>query len=156
MTVVVPAMSPVYSVGMTAQQKRAYEFIRAGILAGLCPSYDEISLHIGTSSKSGVYRIIDALVKRKLLIKGVGARNLTLTDPNEGRMRRDNTDFCDDLEVRLYNILSQVCKRKIDVDSIAAEINAARVVVFQKRMENMAPLSVSAILELLTTKKKEA
>jgi len=43
-------MSPTYSVGMTAKQRQAYDFIRAGILSGSCPSYDEIAVHSETTN----------------------------------------------------------------------------------------------------------
>jgi len=44
----------------------------------------------------------------------------------------------------------------MDLDTVVREINAARVVVYQKRMENTAPISASAILDILTTNHKEA
>lgn len=58
-----------YMVGLTARQKKAYDFIRAGIIAGRCPAYTEIADHLGLVSKSGVCRLIEALIAKGYLEK---------------------------------------------------------------------------------------
>lgn len=72
----------IYDVGLTAIQRRGYDFIRKGIHAGACPSYDQIKSHMGLRSKSGVSRLVDILVVRGLVEKTphIGARALRLVD----------------------------------------------------------------------------
>lgn len=72
----------IYDVGLTAIQRRGYDFICKGIQAGACPSYDQIKAHMGLRSKSGVSRLVDILVRRGLLEKtpNIGAQALRLVD----------------------------------------------------------------------------
>ena len=55
---------------MTPLQKKALDFIAGSIeRLGYAPSYAEIQDHIGCSSKSGVARVIEALVDAGRLTK---------------------------------------------------------------------------------------
>lgn len=56
--------------GLTDLQRRTYDFVRASLEAnGIPPSYAEIQEHLGLASKSGVVRLIDALVERGWLTR---------------------------------------------------------------------------------------
>lgn len=66
---------------MTAQQLKAYDFIREEIAAcGVAPSYQDLAGYLGLRSKSGVVRIVDRLVADGKLVRApnVGARKLRL------------------------------------------------------------------------------
>lgn len=55
-------------VGMTRRQKQAMDFVTSYHAEnGFMPSYEEIKVHLGLASKSGVHRIIHALVERGAL-----------------------------------------------------------------------------------------
>ena len=50
---------------LTAQQSKLLKHLYVTMSnGGLCPSYEEMSLHMGLSSKSGIYRLVKALVER--------------------------------------------------------------------------------------------
>lgn len=56
-------------VGLTANQKKLFAFVEAELLAGrLAPSYEEMRDFMGLRSKSGVARIVEALVERGWLV----------------------------------------------------------------------------------------
>lgn len=53
---------------MTPKQRATLEFINAQLLAtGICPSFEEMRLQAGLASKSGVSRLVEALLERGLL-----------------------------------------------------------------------------------------
>lgn len=55
---------------LTARQKEVLDFIRQySTKEGIAPSYDEIRIAVGLKSKSGVFRIVNALVERGRIIK---------------------------------------------------------------------------------------
>lgn len=57
-----------YMVGLSPRERQTFDFIREKIMAtGISPTYDEIRQHLGISSKSGVFRLVKALVKRNML-----------------------------------------------------------------------------------------
>ncbi|GJD97744.1 LexA family protein [Methylobacterium iners] len=50
---------------LTARQRDLLDFIKQRLAAGLAaPSYEEMSEHLGVSSKSNIFRLIQALVDR--------------------------------------------------------------------------------------------
>lgn len=50
---------------LTSAQKNTLEYIHARISAdGIPPSFDEIRMHLGLKSKSGIHRVVEALVER--------------------------------------------------------------------------------------------
>lgn len=52
-------------IGMTRRQKQTLDFVtRFQAENGFMPSYEEIKVHLDLASKSGVHRIIHALVER--------------------------------------------------------------------------------------------
>ena len=52
-------------VNLTPKQRRAYDFIAAEIRAtGTAPTYDQIAAALQITSKSGVHRMVNALVER--------------------------------------------------------------------------------------------
>lgn len=56
-------------VGLTAQQSKLFTYIEMHLNAGRpSPSYDEMVVFMGLRSKSGVKRIVDALVERGWLV----------------------------------------------------------------------------------------
>lgn len=58
-----PTSEPTY--GLTARQREALAYIEDYISAlGVSPSFSDIATGTGLSSKSGVARIVDALVER--------------------------------------------------------------------------------------------
>ena len=67
--------------GMTPRQRDALRVIKEHIaLHGCPPSFDEIREAMGLSSKSGVKRLVDALVERGLIRMRPGrARSIALT-----------------------------------------------------------------------------
>lgn len=66
---------------LTKRQQDALDFITDEIRSkGISPSYDEIMNALGLRSKSGVNRIVTALVERGHLVKlGAKARTLALS-----------------------------------------------------------------------------
>lgn len=68
---------------MTFLQAQVLGFIRAQIeQTGVCPSYDEIAIQFGISSKSGTHRIVTDLIGRGLLRREGGRkRNLVPIEP---------------------------------------------------------------------------
>lgn len=79
-----PAQNPGgdQTLGLTPRQAECLLFIEARLmLTRVCPSYDEIRLHLGSKSKSGVHRLVDGLVERGYLRRGPGKthRSLALT-----------------------------------------------------------------------------
>ncbi len=71
---------------MTPQQAKTVEFLKtySAERNGAMPSFDEIAAHLGIRSKSGVSRIVDALVHRGFVRRVAGkARGLQIigTDP---------------------------------------------------------------------------
>jgi SOS-response transcriptional repressor LexA len=75
---------------MTAQQKRLLDFI-AGEIArvGISPSYHEMMTHMGLRSKSGIHRLVQALIARGYLAREGYARGMTIPsrDDDWERMR---------------------------------------------------------------------
>lgn len=67
--------------GVTEKQERLYRFIcHYHAVHGYSPSYDEMRERLGLASKSGVHRLVHALVERGALTVEGGphrARNLT-------------------------------------------------------------------------------
>lgn len=55
----------------TPQQKNAYDFIKSRIeeSGGVSPSFDEIAAHLKIKSKSGVHRIVEALIAKGQIVK---------------------------------------------------------------------------------------
>ncbi len=52
-------------IGLTMKQLEALDFIRRYIATHVvAPSFDEIAAHLGLKSKSGVHRLVTALVER--------------------------------------------------------------------------------------------
>ncbi len=79
--------------GLTERQRAALDFITARLRAGKCPTFDEIKVALGLRSKSGVHRLVSALVDRGHLVRLEGrARalalpgDLTTTLPTTDRM----------------------------------------------------------------------
>lgn len=68
--------------GLTQRQAECLAFVRSRISEhGSPPSYEEIQNVLGLSSKSGVFRLVEALVSRGHLIKIPSApRSLALAD----------------------------------------------------------------------------
>ncbi len=68
---------------MTKQQAKALAFIDSYIRRyGYSPSYVEIGMHLEVSSKSGVYRVVKALVKLgKLRVTPNAMRSMEVVDP---------------------------------------------------------------------------
>lgn len=55
---------------MTKNQLKVYNFYKKYILENeICPSFDEVALAIGIKSKSHVYTIVNALIKKDYLKK---------------------------------------------------------------------------------------
>lgn len=55
---------------LTKKQKQALDFITERYVAsGVSPSFDEIRVHLGLKSKSGVHRIILALEERAKIVR---------------------------------------------------------------------------------------
>lgn len=53
------------AVGLTPKMQRVKEFISVySAMHGVCPTFKEISDNIGIKSKSGIHRLVVALVKR--------------------------------------------------------------------------------------------
>lgn len=69
---------------MTPKQKQLLEFIRDYVAErGLPPTFEEMRLASGLASKSGVARLVDALVDEGLLLRSDGKqRGLRLPMPN--------------------------------------------------------------------------
>lgn len=67
---------------MTPRQKQAYDFICSYWAAkGHGPSYADIMEHMGIKSKSGVFRVVKALVDYDLIVqKGRKARSIRPKD----------------------------------------------------------------------------
>jgi SOS-response transcriptional repressor LexA len=56
-------------VGLTANQKKLFAFVEAQLLAGMpAPSFEEMREFMGLRSKSGIARMIEALVERGWLV----------------------------------------------------------------------------------------
>lgn len=54
--------------GLTLRQRECLDFIRAHVKEkGVSPTFDEIRVALGLSSKSGIHRLIHALVERGLV-----------------------------------------------------------------------------------------
>lgn len=66
--------------GLTPHQRQLFDFVHAEITSGnVSPSFEQIREHLGLKSKSGVHRLVEALVERGWLIKLPGrARSLAL------------------------------------------------------------------------------
>lgn len=76
---------------MTRQQQRCLEIIRSYIAEhNVPPSYQDIAEGLGLASKSGVARIVDALIVQGRLTRSADkVRNLALVERNEPlRLRR--------------------------------------------------------------------
>lgn len=57
-------------VGLTPKQRTLFNFVEAEILADRpAPSFEEIKVHMGLSSKSAVHRLVEACVERGWLIR---------------------------------------------------------------------------------------
>lgn len=70
---------------LTAKQHELLEYIRARLaVSHVAPSYEEMMRHLGLASKSGVARLVDALVERGHLDRiPSGKRSVTLRLPTE-------------------------------------------------------------------------
>lgn len=70
-------------IGLTKQQRKAYDFIQKTILTqGISPSYEEIAAHCGCSSKSNAHRIVHALAEKGLLKVHKGIRAIEVIKPD--------------------------------------------------------------------------
>lgn len=69
---------------MTPQQARAFAFIKDRIRTdGVCPSYTEIAVACGITSKGGVHRLLTALEERGMIRRRAGhARSIQILDPD--------------------------------------------------------------------------
>lgn len=69
---------------LTRQQKACYDFIAARMAeTGVSPSFQEMNDHLGLHSKSGIHRIILALIERGKIVRLPNrARSITLADDN--------------------------------------------------------------------------
>lgn len=56
-------------VGLTALQSRIYAFIWSRVQVGAAPSYAEIAVHLGMSSKGNVCRAVQCLAERGYVVK---------------------------------------------------------------------------------------
>lgn len=57
-------------VGLTANQKKLFAFVETELQAGKpAPSFDEMKVFMGLRSKSGIHRMVEALVERGWLIR---------------------------------------------------------------------------------------
>lgn len=57
-------------VGLTPKQRDLFNFVEAEILADRpAPSFEEIQAHLGLRSKSGVHRLVEAVVERGWLVR---------------------------------------------------------------------------------------
>lgn len=72
------------SYATTRRQKDCYDFIAARIAeTGISPSFDEMADALGLRSKSGIHRIITALVERGKIVRLPNrARSIALADDN--------------------------------------------------------------------------
>lgn len=72
------------SYSLTRKQKDCYDFIAARLAeVGVSPSFDEMMVHLDLRSKSGVHRIILALIERGKIVRLPNrARSITLADDN--------------------------------------------------------------------------
>lgn len=77
-------------VGLTRKQRDLYDFVSAELGAGRpAPSYDEMRVHLDLQSKSGIARLVDALVERGWLLRMPSrARSLALAPSDAGAQVR--------------------------------------------------------------------
>ena len=68
-------MSDQPHISMTAQQRKLLIFIEDyATETGICPSYAEMAAAMGTSSKSGINRLVIALEERRFIRRHHGRR----------------------------------------------------------------------------------
>lgn len=53
--------------GLTPKQQECFDYVESHLKRGYCPSYQEIAEGLGLAAKSGVKRMIDALIERGYL-----------------------------------------------------------------------------------------
>lgn len=89
--------------GVTSRQRDLLAFIRSRIESdGVAPSFDEMCVHVGVSSKSGIHRMLSALEERGLIVRLPNrARAIALTGRIAGTLSPAET-----LSVRLSPDLS--------------------------------------------------
>jgi SOS-response transcriptional repressor LexA len=71
-------MTTITKLGLTAKQRECFDYIEAyWAETGISPSFEEIMDHMELNSKSGVSRLVTALVERGYLLSAYGrARSL--------------------------------------------------------------------------------
>lgn len=76
---------------MTPHQAKTLEFLKtySAQRNGVMPSFDEIAAHLGIRSKSGVSRIMDALVDRGMIRRSHLARSIAIVKSDDVAAERE-------------------------------------------------------------------
>lgn len=96
-------------VGLTQRQRDLLTFIQARLeRSTICPSFGEMAKHLGLKSKSGVVRLVEALVERGHLVRlRHRARSIALPSPEQRAAVRPAERPEPGLSVRLSPYLTQ-------------------------------------------------
>ena len=96
-------------VGLTARQRDLLTFIQGRLKAShIPPSFAEMAAHLGLKSKSGVLRLVDALVERGHLVRmRQRARAIALPGPEHRAAPQHAERPAPGLSVRLSPYLTQ-------------------------------------------------
>ncbi|WP_437871321.1 LexA family protein [Methylorubrum extorquens] len=96
-------------VGLTERQRALLTFIQGRLeKSTICPSFDEMAAHLGLKSKSGVLRLVEALVERGHLVRlRHRARAIALPKPEQRPVVRPDERQAQGLRVQLGPYLSQ-------------------------------------------------
>lgn len=96
-------------VGLTLRQRELLTFIQGRLeTSAIAPSFDEMAAHLGLKSKSGVLRLVDALVERGHLVRmRQRARAIALPPPEHPAVAQPDGPPKPCLSVRLSPYLTQ-------------------------------------------------